>query len=148
MKLDHASVAKLVGVHADLQKVVERAINHAAFKVLEGLRTPARQMELVKAGASWTVNSRHLTGHAVDLGALVNGEVTWQWAAYFPLAKAVAIAAEEVDVPVEWGGYWGLLDPDLDPETAQMDYIAECKKKGIKAKLDGPHMQLPRKFYP
>ena len=65
--------ARLEGVHPDLVRVVERAIEltEVDFTVLEGLRNVSRQKELVAAGASQTMNSRHLTGHAVDLGALV-----------------------------------------------------------------------------
>jgi peptidoglycan LD-endopeptidase CwlK len=43
-----------------------------------------RQAELVARGvASWTMNSLHLTGHAVDLVALDGGEAGWQWEDYF-----------------------------------------------------------------
>ena len=63
----------LEGVHPDLVKVVHRAaaLSDIDFTVLEGLRTVARQKQLVKAGASKTMNSRHITGHAVDLAVLV-----------------------------------------------------------------------------
>ena len=67
-------------MHPDLVRVVERAIQITTqdFRVQEGLRTRERQAELVARGASRTMNSRHLTGHAVDLVALGGGEVSWQ----------------------------------------------------------------------
>ena len=62
------SKARLKGVHPDLVKVVEKAIQLTTvdFTVLEGVRDAVRQEKLVESGASQTMNSRHLTGHAVD----------------------------------------------------------------------------------
>lgn len=125
MKLSRASLDKLSGVHPDLVRVVKRAIEitDTDFRVTEGLRTKARQKQLVKAGASKTMNSRHLTGHAVDLVALLNGQVRWDWPLYHKIAAAMKIAAKELKVPLEWGGDW-------------------------KTFKDGPHFQLPWKQYP
>lgn len=122
-KLSKRSRGNLQGVHHDLVRVVERAIQitEVDFVVIEGLRTPARQAELVKAGASQTQNSRHLTGHAVDLAAWV-GTVRWDWPLYPRIAAAVKQAAKELGVPIEWGGDWKFRD--------------------------GPHFQLARKAYP
>lgn len=124
-KLGPRSVARLKGVHPDLVKVVERAIQLSTvdFTVLEGLRTIERQKALVDAGSSQTMNSRHLDGHAVDLGAWVDGQVDWSWPLYSRIADAMKRAAKEVGVPIEWGGDW-------------------TKFK------DGPHFQLPWKEYP
>ena len=123
--LGHRSKQRLKGVHPDLVKVVERAIQFTTvdFAVLEGLRTPERQKALVEVGASQTLNSRHLTGHAVDLGAWVADEVRWDWPLYHKIAAAMKEAAKQVDVPIEWGGDW----------------------RNFK---DGPHFQLPRKTHP
>lgn len=59
---------RLEGVHPDLVRVVRRARLTARFMVIEGLRTLDRQRQLVEEGNSKTLRSRHLTGHAVDLG--------------------------------------------------------------------------------
>lgn len=73
--LSQKSVDRLAGVHPKLVAVVNLAITISPvdFAVLEGLRTIERQKSLVAAGASKTMRSRHLTGHAVDLGAIVDG---------------------------------------------------------------------------
>ena len=73
--LGDGSLKKLVGVNPNLVAVVKRAIqlSDVDFRVTEGLRTKARQTELLKQGKTQTMNSRHLTGHAVDLVAIVNG---------------------------------------------------------------------------
>lgn len=119
------SKERLKGVHPDLVRVVERAIklSEVDFTVLEGLRTAARQQQLVKSGASKTMRSRHLTGHAVDLAAFIGGEIRWDWPLYHKIAKAVKQAAAELKVPIEWGGDWRTFK-------------------------DGPHWQLPWKNYP
>lgn len=124
-KLGKASNVALKGVHPDLDRVVRRAIELTSvdFRVLEGKRTKARQKKLVEAGASKTMNSRHLTGHAVDLGALVGGKITWDWPLYNKIAAAMKAAAKQEGVPIVWGGDW-------------------------KSFKDGPHFELPRKEYP
>lgn len=123
--LSKKSQDRLTGVHPDLVRVVKRAIEITTvdFAVLEGVRSKARQEQLVKAGASQTMNSRHLTGHAVDLGAYVSGSVRWDWPLYYKIADAVKQAAAELGVPIEWGGDWRKFK-------------------------DGPHFQLPHKEYP
>src|SRR5574343_450857 len=107
-QLSDQSRSKLKGVHADLVRVVERAIQltDVDFKVIEGLRTRERQAQLVKSGASKTMNSRHITGHAVDLAAVVDGEIRWDWPLYPKIAQAMKRAAQELNIHIEWGGDW------------------------------------------
>ena len=123
--LGQRSLDRLNGVHPDLVKVVKRAIQLTPvdFTVLEGLRTVERQKQLVAQGASKTMKSRHITGHAVDLAPVIDGEVRWDWPLYKQIAPAVKQAAKEVGVPIEWGGDW------------------------LRFK-DGPHWQLPWRKYP
>ena len=140
-KLGKKSRERLIGVHPDLTRVVERAIEltDVDFTVLEGIRSKARQEKLVASGASQTMNSRHLTGHAVDLGALVAGQVRWDWGLYLRIAGAVRIASLELGIPIRWGGTWGLLS-DL-----KGDITADVLHKRFP---DGPHYELPSKDYP
>jgi peptidoglycan L-alanyl-D-glutamate endopeptidase CwlK len=120
------SKTRLVGVHQDLVDVVERAIEitEVDFTVLEGMRTLERQKKLLAKGASTTLRSRHLTGHAVDIGAYVDGTVRWDWPLYYKLADAMKQAAKDVGQDdLEWGGDW-------------------------RSFKDGPHYQLSWKAYP
>lgn len=122
-KLSARSLKALDGVHPDLVAVVTRAIQITPidFVVIEGRRTIERQRELFKAGASRTMNSRHLTGHAVDLAVWL-GTVRWEQPLYDRLAVAVKQAAADVGVSIQWGyDLWG---------------------------WDAPHWQLPRRQYP
>jgi len=124
---------KLNGVHKDLVAVVEKAITISSkdFTVIEGLRSIERQKQLYAAGKSKTLNSRHITGHAVDLAPWpTNGDFDSDgilniadWDEYYPIADAMKEAAEDLGVSLEWGGDW----------------------KGFP---DGPHFQLSHKVYP
>ncbi len=121
---------RLKGVHPHLVNVVRRAIQITTvnFRVLEGVRSLERQKALMAIGASQTLNSRHIPGpdrlaKAVDLGAYVGDEVRWDWPLYYKIAAAMKEAANELSVPIEWGGDWKIF-------------------------RDGPHFQLPRKEYP
>lgn len=123
--LSARSRARLDGVHPALIGVVQRAIQLTPvdFMVVEGLRSPARQAALVRAGASRTLNSRHITGHAVDLAALVDGRLRWDWPLYPRIAGAMKAAAAERGVALIWGGDW-------------------------KSLVDGPHFELDRRAFP
>ncbi len=119
------SLERLVGVHPDLVRVVKRAIGESPidFTVLEGLRSRERQTVLYAKGATKTMNSRHLTGHAVDLAPVIAGQVSWDWPLYDKLALVVFAAAKDEGVPITWGGLW-------------------------KTFRDGPHFELPWDSYP
>ena len=108
--LSHRSLDRLKGVHSDLVKVVKRAIEISEydFMVVEGLRTKEKQAEYVKKGVSKTMNSYHLTGHAVDLAPLEHGAIDWNNSKgqFDSVAKAMKQAAKELGVSVEWGGDW------------------------------------------
>ena len=122
--LGTVSKNNLKGVHPDLVKVVEKAITltEIDFRVTEGLRSKTRQIELVNKGASKTLNSRHITGHAVDVVALIGGSVRWDWPLYDKIAKAFKQASKELNIPIVWGGDW-------------------------KTFKDGPHFELDRNAY-
>jgi peptidoglycan LD-endopeptidase CwlK len=124
MQLDERSVRRLEGVHTDLVRVVTRAaeLTEVDFIITEGVRTMKRQRELVAAGASKTLKSRHLTGHAVDFAPVVAGEVTWKWPPFAIIAEAFKRAGAELGVAIAWGGDWASF-------------------------RDGPHIELDRKAY-
>ena len=121
---------RLVGVHADLVRVLVRAAHDGSipWRVTDGVRSMDRQAKLVASGASRTMRSRHLTGHAVDL-AVEDGKggVRWDRPAYEALAVEVLAAAKAEAVPVEWGGHW---------------------RGFLRGFFDGPHFQLPWRDYP
>lgn len=124
-RLSVRSMKRLEGVHPRLIALVKEAaaLSPVDFMVTEGLRTPQRQAALVKAGASRTLRSRHLTGHAVDVAALVEGQVRWDWPLYPRIAAAFKAAAARQGTAIVWGGDWTRL-------------------------RDGPHFELDRRVFP
>ena len=108
MTLDERSEKRLEGVNDALVSVVRRAarLTSVDFIVTEGLRTKERQAQLVAKGASRTMNSKHLIGRAVDLAAVIDGDVRWDWPLYHKLAKAMKEAAAECGVQIVWGVDW------------------------------------------
>lgn len=132
------SLKNLTGIHPDLRRVMDRALQDApfAFVVTEGLRTRERQLELVRIGASKTFKSRHLRqadgfGHAIDFYALVDinrdGKISFEEMSnvrlMIPIADAIKKAAAAEKVAVTWGGDWRKF----------RDYV---------------HFELDRKVYP
>lgn len=130
---DAISTARLRGVHPDLIRGMTRALQMAPFpfRVIDGLRSVARQKELVRIGASTTMRSRHLTGHAVDIVPLVDldrdgrieAEEMFSWPLINKLAPIVKTAFKAEGIAVTWGGDWPKF-------------------------RDGPHWQLDWKTYP
>ncbi len=119
------SSERLAQVHPDLQRVFNEAIKNSPldFSITEGLRTKERQKELFSAGKSQTMNSRHLTGKAVDIAVLVDGQITWDFPKYQVVADHIKKVAKELKIDIVWGGDWQSFK-------------------------DGPHFELHRSVYP
>lgn len=110
--LSARSIKNLSGVDRRLQQVVQEAIKLTTedFFVNEGLRTVERQKQLVARGASKTMNSKHITGHAVDLiPVAVNGEIPWNDTKKFQaIGDAMLKAADELNIKIRWGKDWNM----------------------------------------
>lgn len=102
------SYTALVGVRPELCAIATLALSRSDvdFMVTEGLRTLQRQMDLVQEGKSKRIDSKHLTGHAIDIAALIDGKVSWSWSLYETLAIHFKQAAIDLDIPIAWGGDW------------------------------------------
>jgi peptidoglycan L-alanyl-D-glutamate endopeptidase CwlK len=128
MIINAASEKKLKGVHPDLVRVVRRCAKDWGDKTFTwfitcGPRSIEEQRLLVKKGASKTMRSRHLVAkngfaHAIDVAAMLDGKVRWDWPLYVKIAVAMKQAAKQEGVVIEAGLDW-------------------------KSFPDGPHYQLP-----
>ena len=132
------SLSRLVGVNANLVKVVNRALelSDIDFMVVEGLRSREECMinwgkgrniaDCLKFGIPATYskpnekrvtalanpfNSKHATGRAVDLAPLLsNGQPDWNdLSKYRKLAGFMKQASKELNIPIVWGGDWKTL---------------------------------------
>lgn len=124
------SLREIQGVHPDLLSVVNRAreLSPIAFEVVPdngGLRDLAEQRRLIKAGKSRANLGRHTIGHAIDLVPTDSrGRPNFSDLKGFDaIRKAMEMAANELGVPIQWGGNWKKL-------------------------VDKPHFELDRKVYP
>jgi len=127
--------------------VVKRAIEltRVDFGVTEGLRSVNRQKELVAAGKSQTMRSKHIEGKAVDLVAYIGSDIAWELNLYDDIADAIKQAADELDVPVRWGAAWHIDDIRTwngSMEEAMNDYIDLRRSQGRRPFIDGPHFEL------
>lgn len=110
-RFSRRSYESMAGVRPELVAVATRALalTDVDFVVTEGLRTQARQRELVRIGASRTMQSKHLDGRAIDVAAWHDGAIRWDWPLYERIADAMKRAAQDLGVTITWGGDWTSL---------------------------------------
>ena len=145
--LSQRSLGRLDGVNNKLHSVVTTAITltNCDFGVTCGLRTEREQEELVARGASQTMNSKHLTGDAVDVVAYIGSRISWELNLYDEIADAFKEASIKEGVPIKWGGAWtvpDLRDWEGTSEEARESYIDLRKSQKRKYFLDCPHFEL------
>lgn len=124
-RFSHRSFEHLTGVRPELVILAYHALILSAvpFQITDGVRTRAEQEKLLAEGKSQTMKSRHLTGHAVDVVAIQDGKVSWDWGLYETIATAFTRASAETGIKCTWGGSW----------------------RGFR---DGPHFELDRAEFP
>ena len=150
-KLSKRSLDRLEGVHPDLVAVVKAAIEvtDVDFGVTCGLRTVEEQEQLVAAGRSQTMNSKHIPqedgySHAVDLVAYFGSNVSWELNVYDDICDAMKEAAIEVGCPLKWGAAWSEGDIRTYPGTAEdamNAYVDLRRSQGRRPFIDAPHFE-------
>lgn len=128
---DKVSTERRKGVHPDLLRLADAVLQAAPWplRITEGLRTLERQKQLLAAKATKTLNSRHLTGHAIDVVPYIDldrdGKIETEelynkrlYDVLIPIAKA---EAERLGIAMVFGYDWG---------------------------WDSPHWELDRRIYP
>lgn len=145
--LSSTSKSRLAGVNNKLVEVVNLALtlSEVDFMVTEGLRSKDRQVQLVAEGKSRTLNSKHITGNAVDLAAVISGKVSWSLSEYYKIALAMKKAANQLGVKLIWGGVWDTnlnsLSDDIKMELESYA-VRFTKATGRKPLVDGPHFEI------
>lgn len=146
-KLSKRSLANLQGVDKRLQQVVHYAIGETKvdFAVICGLRTLEEQRKLFESGASQTMESKHLHGHAVDLMAYVGSRGSWELNMYDDIADAIREGAEAFDVKIRWGAAWHINDMrdwTGTMEDAMNAYVDLRRSQGKRPFIDAPHFEI------
>lgn len=147
-KLSQISYNNLRGVNPLLIQLVERAITGTPidFRVTEGLRTLSRQKYLVSIGASETLDSKHITGDAIDIVPWIDHAPVYKWPLIYTLAEHMRSVAKELDIKIRWGGLFKIgmsftstVQPVQDLVESE---IAKARANGKRIFLDGPHYEL------
>lgn len=104
-------------LHPKLQQIVDEAIKHVDFTILEGVRTIERQEQLVAEGRSKTMNSKHLPdkngkSRAMDVIAY---PIDWENSPRnYLFAGFIKGIANSLGIKVRLGADW---DGDMDPKN-------------------------------
>lgn len=128
---------RLEKVKPEIAKVMIEAKKDSPinFEISVGIRTQAEQDELFKQGrtkpgriVTWTLDSNHKTGHAVDVVIIgPDGNADWTEAHYEDLSKHICAVAEKLGIALIWGGTF--------------------KDRHGKPRPDRPHYELNRTIY-
>lgn len=152
MILNQTSIKRLVGVNPKLILIVNRALQICPLQLLvgEGVRTLETQREYVRKGLSQTMNSKHLTGHAVDMYALTSdGKLDGNYANILKVADSMIQASRELKIEIVWGGSWNqkILNNNKNANRLIEDYKAYKKSINSKPFYDTPHFEIDQKIY-
>ena len=103
-KFGKRSKKRLKGVKPKLVNVLNELIKIMDVTIIEGLRTEARQEELVAQGKSKTKYSKHLEGKAVDLAPY---PIDWEDRERFHyMGGMIRGIGQQMGVTIRWGGDW------------------------------------------
>ena len=146
-QLSKRSLSRLEGVDDAMRAVTELAIQYTTvdYGVTCGLRTVEEQRELVEAGASQTMNSRHIYGQAVDVVAYIGSRISWELNLYDNIADAFKLAAQELGTGIRWGAAWHIDDItewNGTMEEAMNAYTDLRRRQGKRPFIDAPHFEL------
>ncbi len=146
-KFGEESWKELNGVVLPLQVCTTYALYLSSqdFAVYDGLRTQEEQNELVAKGSSVILQSRHLTGHAVDLVPYVGGKLRWDWLPLFEITKAMHKVSVFMGLGLRWGGVWDKPLNELNPNNLEQEvseYIQRRKDAGKRVFVDGAHYEI------
>ena len=109
-KFGKKSLAELRGLDSALVNVLNQAIKHFDFSVIEGMRSLETQTQYVADGVSKTLKSKHLDGAAVDIAPYpIDFDDTER---FVYLGGFILGVASQLGVKLRWG-----LDWDMDTYT-------------------------------
>jgi hypothetical protein len=124
-KFGKRSKERLKGVNPKLVNVLNELIKIMDVTIIEGLRTEARQNELLAQGKSKTKYSKHLEGKAVDLAPY---PIDWEDRERFHyMGGMIRGIGKQQGVDIRWGGDW---DSDGEIKDNSFDDLVHVEIKG------------------
>ncbi|OYW77660.1 MAG: hypothetical protein B7Z37_02950 [Verrucomicrobia bacterium 12-59-8] len=147
---DARSIRELKGVNPHLCAMVRDLSTYFKIVVTDGLRTVEEQANYVLMGKSKTLNSKHLTGDAVDIMRFDNGKPHWELPLYAEMAVYVRTWSIRNQYPIRWGGSWHTLTNVYDHNGVVTvedmmklvdEYTKQCRKARKRPLIDGPHFE-------
>lgn len=156
-KFSRRSMKNLENVDADLKKIFMEVIKYSPydFAITEGVRTIERQRELVRQKKSWTMNSYHLSGKAVDICVLIDGKANWEYEYYAVIAKIVKFFAEEMcreegkNFSITWGGNWKQVDAchfQIEKNEELKLVMVDDNKFKVENNYSYKNVEIPKNF--
>tara|TARA_R110000751_G_scaffold250548_1_gene350078 strand:- start:109 stop:489 length:381 start_codon:yes stop_codon:yes gene_type:complete len=119
------SKQRLKGVNSKLVNVLNELVKIMDVTIIEGLRTEARQNELLAQGKSKTKYSKHLEGKAVDLAPY---PIDWKDRERFHyMGGMVRGIGQQMGVTIRWGGDW---DSDGEIKDNGFDDLVHVEIRG------------------
>ncbi len=142
------SLKRLEDARPDLARGILLALKEYSevdFSIIEVKRSKNQQQENIKAGVSWTMNSKHLIQkdgfvHAVDLLGWVNKKSNNDEEVLIKIAEAMRKAFKKLGIRLIWGGCWQEIS--CTTETLENLIKAYRKKRGSSAKVDMLHFEV------
>jgi peptidoglycan L-alanyl-D-glutamate endopeptidase CwlK len=108
---------KLDDLHEDFRRIVFEFLARLVesdihVRVIDTLRSPEEQADNIARGVSWTPNSKHLTGRAIDVCPYAlysqSGPDKLNWDANDPIWQRIGEIGESLGLV--WGGRWTKRD--------------------------------------
>lgn len=136
MNLDEKSTKRLYDprIDEDIKRVFDLVISdwpfkHWTFQIWRdgAYRTMERQKELYYGSPkrSWTLKSKHLEGKAIDITLIdkATGKAIWGHGPYIQVSGWIKGAAEQLGVPLRWGGNWDRDGIILEKDNDEVDLV-------------------------
>lgn len=127
MTLGPKSLAQRETLHPKLKQVVDKLVELGFnFSILQGVRTPEQEKDLVASGASTTMNSKHLpdvNGQSRAMDIALN-PISWNNTEQFVLFAGYVLGlADSMGIKLIWGGDWNRDFNTLDTGFRDLDHF-------------------------
>lgn len=120
------STARLNTCHPDIRRLMQAVVRDRDCTILEGERSAARQAELLRAGKSKTLKSKHVRTPSDAVDAAPYPIPDWSDTdAFVEFGRFVVAKSKDLGIPIRWGGDW---DGDGDRSDQTFDDLVHFER--------------------